>query len=454
MRPAHRVVPAWMVVATLLASILGCASATKRLEQGAELESQGRYAEAAARYVQALRKDPGLPEARAGLARAGVQAIEENRSNAARFRTMGSLVQAADLYCTSDALVQEAASVGVPLALAEGYAESRRTTLDEAIEDLLHTGRSAEANGQWAAALHAYEHVGMYDPKSRQKQNAHLGQVRTTVLWSEADLAAGHYRSAFQRAEAALALLGDAATHGDPRGGDLLGRGEPTWSERAADVREEAVTLGTVRAVLTPVRSGAGVELPEGFLAELNDELELQQWTQPPIFVAVTDPVVVRRELRRLGRGHGALGVRDAARIGRDLGASFVVGFVIDSLHVDEHDVVREKRSARTKGGVDTTYTVIKGRTNYAMTATVVLVDVAQGREFQRFTLDAAEPGHFTRAEYDGDPRYLRLADNERHLFDSRRTHEEEEETQDRLIASASRQLAARTYASLINCVP
>ncbi len=454
MRPAPRVVRCWMVVATIFALILGCASATKRLEQGAELEDQGRYAEAAARYVQALRKDPGLPEARAGLARAGVQAIEENRRNAARFRTMGSFVQAADLYRTSDALVQDAASVGVPLALADGYAESRRTTFDEAVEHLLHTGRAAEANGQWAVALHAYEHVGMYEPRSHHEQDAHLGQVRATVLWSEADLAAGHYRAAFQHAEAALVLLGGAAVHGDPRGGDLLGGEEPTWGERAAEVREEAVTLGTVRAVMTPVRAGAGVELPDGFLAALNDELELQQWSQPPIFVAVTDPVVVRRELRRFGRGHGTLGVRDATRIGRDLGASFVVGFVIDSLLVDEHDVVRENRRARTKGGADTTYTVIKGRTNYGMTATVTLVDVAQGREFQHFTLQVAEPGHFTRAEYDGDPRQLRLADNERHLFDPRRTHEEEEETQDRLIAAASRQLAARTFASLINCVP
>ncbi|HZM14586.1 MAG TPA: hypothetical protein VFE28_01180, partial [Candidatus Krumholzibacteria bacterium] len=47
----------------ILLLALGCASATKRLEQGAELEQQGRYAEAAARYIQALRKDPGMPEA-------------------------------------------------------------------------------------------------------------------------------------------------------------------------------------------------------------------------------------------------------------------------------------------------------------------------------------------------------------------------------------------------------
>ena len=48
-----------------------CTSATKRLEQGQQLEQQGRRTDAARRYIDALRKDPSLTEARQRLFETG-----------------------------------------------------------------------------------------------------------------------------------------------------------------------------------------------------------------------------------------------------------------------------------------------------------------------------------------------------------------------------------------------
>ena len=45
----------------------GCMSANKRLEQGMKLEERGRPADAARRYIDALRRDPSLADARARL---------------------------------------------------------------------------------------------------------------------------------------------------------------------------------------------------------------------------------------------------------------------------------------------------------------------------------------------------------------------------------------------------
>ena len=455
MRLGHSQVPTRLVLGAFLLLALACASATKRLEQGAELEQQGRYSEAAARYIQALRKDPSLPEARRALERVGSQAIAQNRTDAARFRTLGSFVQAADLYRSCDALVADATSVGVPLTVADGYAESRRTVFDEAIDQLLHTARMAEAQSQWAQAVAAYEQVNLYEPRPRHEMAVLVGRVRASVLWGETDLAAGHYRAAFEHAESALALLSGRALPTDPRGGDSLASTEPTWAERAQNVRDEALNLGTVHAALTPMRAGNATshELPEGFLDALNDELDLR-WTQPPLFVAVLDPLLVRRELRRLGLVHSAPSLRDAMRVGHNIGADYLVSLDMDTFAGTDSDVATERHAARTRAGADTTYTVLKGQRLYAMTAALVVLDVEHGREVRRHSFEVSESGRFARAEYDGDPRQLKLPDNERRLFDIYRQREQEQEIQDRLIDKAAVQLAAQVFDDLVSCVP
>ncbi|HKP76282.1 MAG TPA: hypothetical protein VJT67_12215, partial [Longimicrobiaceae bacterium] len=59
-------------------ALAGCASASKRYEQGVQLEQQGRPADAARRYIDALKKDPSLSDARARLLDAGQRAIADD----------------------------------------------------------------------------------------------------------------------------------------------------------------------------------------------------------------------------------------------------------------------------------------------------------------------------------------------------------------------------------------
>lgn len=436
--------------------LLGCASATKRLEQGTELEDQGRYSEAAARYIQALQKDPGLVEARERLARLGSEVLVQDYGDAARFRTLGKPIEAANLLRQGDALVQDAANVGVPLSLPDGWAELRRTSFDEACDLWLRLGRSAESQTRWAEALHAYEQVDAYEPRQRHVDEAGLGRVRSLVLWGEADLGGGHYRAAVQHAESALDLLASGLAMGDPHGGDLSGAHTPTWRERAQRVVDDAISLGTLHVAFPPVRAGTGSDsaMPEVFLEALNDALELDYWSQPPLFVAVIEPVVVRRELRRQGHLRDALNMREATRIGRDVGASHVVNFVVDHFTVTEQNLVRETRNVRMRSGADTTYTVVRGQKTYTLAASIVVIDVQRGREVRRRAVQASESGRFTRAQFDGDSRQLRLPDSEQRLFDPWRERDEERAIEDQLIEKASAQLANRAFDDLVSCVP
>ncbi|MEO7086998.1 MAG: hypothetical protein ABI442_11405, partial [Gemmatimonadaceae bacterium] len=113
----------------------GCASATKRYEQGKELEGQGRPADAAQRYISTLKKDPSYTEARDRLVESGRIAIAEYARQADALATTGAYTDAADVLWAADELLHDASVVGVTLQTSPGYAERHGTVLSGAVDE-------------------------------------------------------------------------------------------------------------------------------------------------------------------------------------------------------------------------------------------------------------------------------------------------------------------------------
>ena len=63
------------VLLLTLVVMSACASAEDRLNQGVELQSQGRYVEAVYRYAEAIEKDSEILEARERMVAAGDSAV-------------------------------------------------------------------------------------------------------------------------------------------------------------------------------------------------------------------------------------------------------------------------------------------------------------------------------------------------------------------------------------------
>ncbi|MCZ6755900.1 MAG: hypothetical protein O7E49_11360 [Gemmatimonadetes bacterium] len=430
----------WVGALALVLAIGGCASANKRYQQGSELEQQGRYIEAARKYIDALKKDGDHPQARARLRAVGPRAVNSFLENAQLAAGSGRVADAADSYLRLDEFFAAAAAVGEPIPRPSDYADQRRTMFDEAIGALIADGRASEEAGAWYAAKRAYHRADRYFPDPGQVDLLIDGLVSTYLGWSEADLDMGRYRSALEHADQAFGLAGDPDSE--------AGR-------TALELRATAIDLGTIVVAVTPVwrTDDAARFLPEGFLTALNDELELEAWSDPPMFIAIIDPLLVRRALRDLRYHSTLMTVPEATRLSREVGADAVVTADIEIFTVTERDVREEVRNAKTRAGKPVSYLRRWGTLDYRMRLHYAVVDPLSHRAVRQRTIEVRESGRFERAVYQGDWTNLDLTRNERRWFEADRQLEFTLAIEEKLLGEAVAEFGERVYRELLNQV-
>lgn len=403
-----------------------CASAEKRMNQGLALEQRGRPADAAERYIEALKKDPSLTTARARLQEAGDRAVQDAISESAALAATGRAAEAANTLLRLDALGREASAVGVRLAMPADYAQRRRATFDRAIDDAIAYAERAQ-DGSFDEAVSRLERAtNRWEPGPGQRAGLDRARFEAHLGWAEAGMRAGQYRAAHERAHAAAALFGR----------------EGPEARRALALQDEALRRGTLRVAILPVGSepGARSRLPDDLVPALNDALELDHWSRAPLFVQVLDPRTVRGAARRHGYTRQAPSLRDAVELGRSVGAELVVRAAIDSVAVTESGVRETRRPARTAAGADTAYTLREGRRAMRVRVTYTVVRVNDYLESSEERVWASGDTGFREAVYRGNPRDLTLASRERDLFDERQAGRAGRE----LIDELTRELAPR----------
>jgi len=387
-----------------LALAAGCMSAGKRYEQGLTLEARGRPVDAARRYIDALRRDPSLTEARGRLQETGRQAVDQFLAYVRTSDDAGAHGEAAEALLDMDVLRRDAASVGVELAVPADYPQYRRGVLDGAIESALDEGVMLAETSRWNEALGALERTGRWQPSAEQR--GRVDEARLTVFshWMGAEGAAGRHRAAYGVGERAIASLG---------------RRFPGM-ERIVEAQQYAIDEGTMRVAVLPIGTTRPVErmLPASFLRDVENELEAGAWNQPPAFVEVVDP----REVRNASRRYGVTDSRStsqAVRLGRAVGADLVVTMEIDSVGLSDADVRTERRAARTREGADTAFTVRSGRRRAWAQLRYALYDVHGARVIteERVVPDASRS--FREGVFAGNWRQLLLNDEDLRLFNA-----------------------------------
>lgn len=425
----------WAAALLPLLLAAGCMSATKRLEQGARLEEQGRPAEAARRYVDALRRDPSLTDARARLRDSGARAVDQQLAEAAAHAAAGAHGPAADALLELDALRRDAAGVGVQLDVPADYDARRRDALDRAVEwSLEDAGRLARSGRHGDALARLDRALARWSPTPEQAGRIDAERLETFVGWSEHEAAAGRFRAAYDIAERGLGIAGSAPA-----------------AYRLREAQARALEAGTVRVAVLPVHVGdaAARELGASFVRDLENELELGGWTRAPRFVEVADPRAVRAEARRY-RSADLRYVADAARLGRALDADLAVIVEIDSVAVGTADERTERRAVRTRGGADTAFAVVTGRREAWARVRYTLVDVGGRSRAGEEIVTARASRPFREARYAGDWRQLLLQSSDRQLFERNPRDDSRDELSAELVRELAENLPDGVYARLL----
>ena len=427
--------------ALLLATLVwGCASAKGAYTDGMDRETHGDYAGAAHAYALALERDRSLDNVPGRLAVAGREAV-------ARWVAGGPAlgrVETADRYLAAAALIDRAGRLGVTIERPATFTADHDAALDAAVESLVDRSRREVEAAAFRSALGTVTQAQRYRPTAEQAAALGATAFDAHVGWARFDAAAGRYRAAYDRAHGALALApSDAAA------APLL------------DLIDAVVVDGTRVAAVAPAESD--VDLPTGFLRDLDDVLADAALATADPFLAFLDPADVRREVRASRRGPSRRPAeRDLAGrpqrlalVARALDADAGVAVAITSAGEEITDGEPTTETARRRRGrQEVTYTVRRRTLAVTLDATVVVVDAASRRVVCEEDVRQRARDRYSVATFDGDASALDLSRDERRAF----ADDVDDRAADRVYADLLDQtataLAAATQRCLARLVP
>jgi tetratricopeptide (TPR) repeat protein len=431
------------VISLLLVFALNtCVSVEKRFKKGEQMENKGRFEEAARHYIKVLAKDSTFEDARQRLENVGAQAIDIFLEQAYACESAEAYEDAVRVLKRIDDLRHRAEKVGVILQVPDDYADFRQEMTAAAIDSLFNQGEYSEQVGDWTEALRKYERLKRLYPLSpAQDLRADQSRARVYTKWAEQDLAREYYRTAFGLAQKAI---------------DILGPGSGP-SVTALEIQRIALTAGTRIVAVLPFWSSERVEdeAPRGIVRELYDILLYEYLSEPVPFVALADPGMVHRELRRLRLRDKALSRNMAARVGQNLSTDFVVIGTMESYQQEEKDLEEKAHKVRLRSDKSsfTTYQEKEYTIKLTVEVKYQIIDSVRRRVIEEKTINTNVSDKFRRGYFDGDYTTLDLSRSERRLFNTEEWHRAEQKLEERLVDKLAERLADSIYKRILGLI-
>lgn len=422
----------------LLAS---CASATKRFEQGMELEAQGRYESATMRYAQALEKDPHLTSARERLEYSGTMAVAQRLEEADFLAARQQPVEAAGQFHRADAVEARVRSLGARVDLPSDYHDRRRDAFDVAVLSLQEQGDHAREQGRWQEGIVAYRQArSEFEPDVVQRTQLLTAESNLLVEWSHREYQRGHLRAAY-----------DAASRMQE-----LEWSPPEDRASAAQLMEQALAEGEVSLLVLPVHARArtrGSRSQEALADEVDAMLQDSSWRQPPAFVAMHDPLAVRDLIEHTGVLDGPFDAAALAAILRLTEADYGARFQLLGVQETEFDVKTRTHHVDTHGGRQVTFDEHSGRRRLQAEVRVLVVDNF-GNAVTDVTVVGTGTAPFRVGDYAGDPSELNLKSQHVDLFDRYEQDRQVEEARRALAQDLAAGISAAVYDRVLAMVP
>ncbi|MEM1126510.1 MAG: hypothetical protein AAGI71_07655 [Bacteroidota bacterium] len=420
--------------------LAGCTSTEKLYNRAVEREEDGQLEEAVEAYLDVLERDEAYEDAAERLAEAGGRLVEQYLDEARALAQDGAPAAAAERLAALDDLRSRSADVGVELEAPPGYADERQRIRAEAVAALIDRADTLFETGAWGRALDAYEEAEAYTEDPEQQRTLVESQGRVLRAWAEEELAEGAFRSAFDRAQQGLERVA-----------------EPDRAALLA-VQDQAVGLGTRAVAVVPFVAADALRgrVPGGMLQDLNDILIYDYWAEPPLFLALINPVDTRRWLRDEDVQRRSITNRQASRLGRDLEADFVVVGELTELDYRERGKKERTYKARVRGRdrTDTTYVVERYTLRIETEVTYLLIDVESREVVEEATYTASTSEDVERGRFAGNVDNLVLDRDEAAYFDEEAQAEQERLMINELVEEMAANLAERSTAWVLARVP
>jgi tetratricopeptide (TPR) repeat protein len=426
----------------LVFALNSCVSVEKRFKKGEEMESKGRFEEAARYYIKVLAKDPTFEDAQQRLENVGARAIDIFLEQAYAYESAKAYEDAVRVLNRIYDLRRRAEKVGVILQVPDDYADFRQEMTSSAISSLFEQGEYSEHAGDWTEALRKYERLKRLYPLSpAENMRADQARARVYTKWAEQDLARQYYRVAFDHAQKAINILG-------PGSGPSI---------TAQEIQRVALTAGTRTVAVLPFWSSERVEneAPRGMARELYDILMYEYLSEPILFVAIADPGIVHREIRRLRFRDRALSRNMAARVGQNINTDFVVIGTMESYLQEEKDPQEKAHKVRLRKDKSSFTTYLEKKYTVKLTVEVryQIIDSTRRRVIEEKTINTTVSDKFRRGYFDGDHTTLDLSRSERRLFNPEEWRRAEKKLEDKLIDKLAERLADSIYKRILRLI-
>ena len=423
---------------------VGCVTTEKRFKKGMDLEEKGRLVEAAEYYIRVLSDDQDYSEARDRLTIIGPQIVDDRMLDASNRTAAGQYVAAYDQYLAVEAFLRQTANVGVILQRPETLDELKLAADSRAYDQLLTRAAGAAADGDFARAVETYGRARSWHSITEEQLRAIDAEVaRVEYMWSRRLFDDGQYRAAFEHTASALALV-------QPNS-DL--------HRELAMLQERAVADGSAVVAFLPVGQTDDVMrlAPDALTDDLNDVLLYEYWSVPPVFILTADPIVVRREMRRItGRAARVVSRNDAIDIGRAVDADYVVAGEM-TRYQDEEKGVRERTyevQTRGRNPIDTSYVVRRYTINRDARVAFRIYDVRRRASVDQGSADARTSLEVERGVYPGNYNDLDLDGNQLALFDPYEIDRQNQTLDEALADEIAGQLADKIIGEILQRIP
>ncbi len=427
----------------LTLSVWGCTSARGAYDDAMQAELAGDLPTAFDRYYTALRRDADLPNARGRFGVVGRNLVAGLLAEASG----APPVRASDLYLSVESRVSRADELGVDLRIPATFEQDRDAAFASAISVLRRHSGELRGTGEFARALASLNRARTFRPTASETQRLDRDAGDLYTEWAEADLSQGLWRRAYASTELALGFASDDSVL------------------RVQDLQAAILDAGSIRVAFFPLapperdargsddgeRGSVGrARMPPGFAARLDDLMNDDHWTRPPLFVYSADPADVRRLLRR-ERDAGDLVHRQrlAADLARDLDADLGAATAVSLWREAEEVRDRDVRQAATRSQEAASYERLRVRLSAGATVEYAVVDartgslVCEGEVERDVTRDA------TFHEVDGDWRDLAVDRDDRRLF----TDDHRDEVMADLYLDLQTKLAGAVAERVYSCV-